>query len=166
MSMCSLSGVRQCSLILISPGFCWSHTQLSGGTRVGVPINHQPASHLTGLPIFMGWRSLLNLQALRGPWPKLMGLLEPLLSQHDSQRDSLPATPDPDVQFQPHSSAILCFWNWLSEKGEENGARHSAKKTIYCSAKEREGNGIYCSAKEKRKWGSLPSKGIPCFLSV
>lgn len=62
MSMCSLSGVRQCSLILISPGFCWSHTQLSGGTWVGVPINHQPASHLTGLPIFMGWRSLLNLQ--------------------------------------------------------------------------------------------------------
>lgn len=68
--------------------------------------------------------------------------------------------PDPDVQSEPssllpefpaprsrcaipaHSSAILCFWNWLSEEGEENGAHHSAKKTIYCSAKEKKEMGF------------------------
>lgn len=173
--MSSFSGVRWCSLILISTGSWWSHRELSCGTWVGVPRTHQLASHLTGPPVCMGWCSLLNLQRpkmARGWTYAFAGAATAV-----QQAASVPAwlstkpgspIPNPDVQFQPHNSAILCSWNWLSEEGQENGAHHSAKRRKQFTVQQRRGKemGFTAQQREERKWGLLPGRGIPCPLIV
>lgn len=156
MPMSSFSGVRWCSLILISTGFWWSHTELSCGTGVGVPMNHS-LHH-------MGWCSLFNLQ--QGPkrvhgwswWVGFAGAATAVqqaasLSQHASQQRlvstysrSRCAIPAPRFRHPLFLELVI------RGRGRKWGLPLSKeKKAIYCSAKEREGNGVYCSAKEKRK---------------